>query len=983
MNFFVSNSDKKQALAQGLTWVLDQTSRSPAQRSIVLAWFDPVTKQVSSFSSSFNPVEPEFRPPSPNQPGPEPRPWLPADDPQLVLGMTIMIQLWEQDPVLWAETTAKLSSQGWATGQVPVAMVGCDVFWLALRPIDTDPAWLVAASWTQSIQNSLSEDLLLENELLEAKSEEQLSEPKLSEAKLSEPKLSEHQLLENELSETKLLENPLEHQLLDRSIPLSTSFQPGLRSPLEDDRPDRQARRIQLFADIALKIRDLLTPEAIMETMVTEVRDLLNCDRVLVYRFDPTWLGTFIVESVIPGCEPLLHRQYKDPCFNEKYVLAYQQGRVSSIADVNHDPSIQPCHRKVLQQFGVRANLVVPIVQGQVLWGLLVAHQCSGPRTWQTFESDLLQQLAVQAGLALAQSQLIQALRVSEERYALAVAGASDGLWDWEILKNHVYFAPRWQSLLGYDKGEIGHDISEWLDRIHPADRPHVDEQIADHLAGLTDHFESEHRIYVANGHCRWFLCRGLAVRDAEGKPYRMAGSLGDITERKQAEQKLMYDALHDVLTGLPNRALFLDRLGQAMAAARRRPDRGYAVLFLDLDRFKVVNDSLGHLAGDRLLMAIAHRLTACIRPEDTAARLGGDEFCLLLVDLHDLHEAVLVAERLQAALRDPFELDGHELPVSFSIGIAAGLPEYEQPGEVLRDADLAMYRAKELGRACYATFDHTLRERAIAQLEIERDLRRALDRGEFRLFYQPIVDLETGYINQFEALVRWQHPDRGLVLPGEFIPIAEETGAIVPLGEWTLREACRQLAEWQRLLRSGHRSRRKLDPEALTVSVNLSARQFAQPDLVESVDRALEEAELPPYCLKLEITESTVMADGQRAESILRQLRSRGIQLSIDDFGTGYSSLSYLQRFPVDTIKIDRAFVSPAPGHEGNWAIVRAITALAESLGMNVVAEGIDRIDLVEKLRGLGCNLGQGYLFSRPVPAEAFWQLLFHCFEI
>ena len=788
----------------------------------------------------------------------------------------------------------------------------------------------------------------------------------------------------------------------------------------------RQNWRSKLFAEIALKIHQASQVEAILQTMVVEVQQMLQCDRVLVYQFDGRMQGSFVVEAVAEGSYSLLGKTVTDPCFKTHYYTKYLEGRTSAIADVETAP-ISRCHRQLLSQFDVRANLVVPIIQPNVgtgqaanplnplnslnslnssslpkqtqqtnllqqtndsplsnqtnhLWGLLIAHHCQGPREWQTFELDLLQQIAIQVGVALGQSRLMSALRESEARYALAVRGANDGLWDWDLLTNRVYFSPRWKALLGYRESEVGDQPQEWLDRVHVDDQAQLKAALDAHLQGRSDHFESEHRMRHADGSLRWVLCRGLAVRNELGHAQRMAGSLADIHERKLVESRLLHDALHDALTGLPNRALFIDRLGQTIAIARRQCDHHFAVLFLDLDRFKVVNDSLGHLCGDRLLVELSNRLRACVRPQDTVARLGGDEFAILLTDLDQPEVATRAAERIQLALKAPFDVDGHEFTITTSIGIAFGTPEYARPGDVLRDADLAMYRAKELGRNCYAAFDRSFRERVIAQLHLERDLRRAMERQEFFLVYQPIVDLATGRVASLEALVRWRHPERGLVNPVEFIPMAEETGTIIPLGEWILREACQQMMVW---LQAAPGLRFPGTAQRLTVSVNLSARQFTQPSLARSIESTLAETGLPPQHLKLEITESVVMADARTAEALLRKLRDRGIQLSIDDFGTGYSSLSYLQRFPIDTIKIDRSFVTRSQNQESNWSIVRAIIALAESLGMDTVAEGIETIEQVSQLQILDCRYGQGYWFSRPVGGEVAGQLLLQGFEL
>src|SRR5882762_3544627 len=484
---------------------------------------------------------------------------------------------------------------------------------------------------------------------------------------------------------------------------------------------------------------------------------------------------------------------------------------------------------------------------------------------------------------------------------------------------------------------------------------------------GLTSHFESEHRVLHKDGSFRWMLSRGDAVHNASGKVLRMAGSQTDITEGK----------VSDPLTGLPNRLLFIDRVGRLIKHKKRRKDHLFAVLFMDLDGFKMINDSMGHLIGDQLLLGVAKRLEKCLRSTDTVARLGetftvarlgGDEFTVLLDDIKDPSDAKRAADRMMKALVAPFILGGKEVFTSVSIGIALSTSAYEQPEEILRDADTAMYRAKSLGKARYEVFDADMRASVMARLQLETDLRRALERGEFRNFYQPIVALVSGEIAGFEALLRWQHPTRGLLGPIEFIPVAEETGLIRELGWWNLREACRQISEWRAgSIAHGH----------LTISVNLSAKQFLQPNLVEDIKKLLAELALAPEALKLEITESTVMADPSAAVEMLQQIKSLGIRLAIDDFGTGYSSLSYLHRFPLDTLKIDRSFISGmGDGGEG-MEIARTILPMANNLRLDVVAEGVETIQQVAMLKKLECKYGQGFYFSRPLTAEGTTALL------
>jgi diguanylate cyclase (GGDEF)-like protein/PAS domain S-box-containing protein len=436
-----------------------------------------------------------------------------------------------------------------------------------------------------------------------------------------------------------------------------------------------------------------------------------------------------------------------------------------------------------------------------------------------------------------------------------------------------------------------------------------------------------------------------------------------DVTQRKRAEDQLLHNAFHDSLTGLPNRALFLDRLERLIKHVHRHPEYTFAVLFLDLDRFKVVNDSLGHGVGDDLLIAIGHRLEACLREGDSVARLGGDEFAILLDDVKDVNEATRVADRIERELTAPFFLRGHEVFTSTSIGIALSSLSYSKPGDLLRDADTAMYRAKSGGRGRYEVFDRAMHLEAVEQLKIETDLRRAAERNELLLHYQPIISLDSGKLVGFESLVRWQHPRHGLLQPADFIPLAEETGMIVPVGWWVLREACTQMKKWLEAYPL-HRD--------LTVSVNLSSRQFTQPDLVEQIDLILQETGCPASALKLEITESVIMHDAPQAASMLHALKARGIGLCIDDFGTGYSSLSYLNSFPIDTLKIDRSFVAQVDEDGSSIELIETIVALSRILGMSAVAEGVETPEQLELVRRLGSQYAQGFYFAVPLEVAA-----------
>ena len=616
-----------------------------------------------------------------------------------------------------------------------------------------------------------------------------------------------------------------------------------------------------------------------------------------------------------------------------------------------------------------------------------VAHGCQAPMILLTGQGDRAVDLeAMKAGAAdyLVKGQIdapllerairyaIERKRTEEalqesQRFIQRIANATPNiLYLYDIMQQRNIYANREiAAVLGYPPEETRRMESELVQNLlHPDDVA----QLTDRLRRL-DHtqdgeiVETEYRLKQANGEWRWFHSRDTVFARVDGLPQQILGAAQDVTERKRAEEQLLHDAFHDALTGLPNRALFIDRLGQLIGHTKRHQDYLFAVLFLDLDRFKVVNDSLGHTIGDQLLIALARRVEACLRPGDSVARLGGDEFTILLDDIQDLQAATRVADRLHQELSLPFNLGGQEVYTTASIGIALSTTGYERPEDVLRDADTAMYRAKGQGKARHEVFDQAMHARAVRLLQLETDLRRAVEHGQFQVYYQPIVSLSTGRIAGFEALVRWQHPERGLVSPAEFIPVAEETRLINPIGQWVLGEACRQTRAWQQRFPAS---------PPLSISVNLSIKQFTQPDLIEQIETILQTTGLDARHLKLEITESLIMETAESATEMLWRLKDLGVQLSIDDFGTGYSSLSYLHRFPIDALKIDRSFVSRMNSEDKNSEIVRTIIALARNLGLGVIAEGVETAEQLAQLRLLECEHGQGYLFSKPVDGEA-----------
>ncbi|HLI73925.1 MAG TPA: EAL domain-containing protein [Acidimicrobiales bacterium] len=556
-----------------------------------------------------------------------------------------------------------------------------------------------------------------------------------------------------------------------------------------------------------------------------------------------------------------------------------------------------------------------------------------------------------------------QALVDAEARFRSAFEQAPIGIGlatsDGRILRANRAFG----EILGRSPEEVAG--SALRDLTHPDDWEANAAQIRALFAGETDQYQMEKRYIHADGHVVWVSVSTSIVRDSAGEPVYMIGQIEDITERREMRERLAHAAVHDQLTGLPNRVLFMDRLELSLRRCQRSDD-AIALMFLDLDRFKLINDSLGHEIGDRLLQRVAQRLRTALRAGDTLARFGGDEFTVLC-DVHDRSEALEVAERLVAAMQQPLSVSGNEIFVSASIGVALSTDGGESGADMLRNADVAMYRAKTLGAARVAVYREDDQGGTIGRLRTSNELHRALERDELELYYQPVIELRTQALVGMEALVRWRHPSRGLLLPAEFIPLAEDSGLIMHLGAWVLRDACRQVAEW-----SARRTLAGEDDTCPDLSINVSAQQIAEADFPAQVAATLEETGLDPDRLRLEITESTLMGNTDATMQTLRALRDLGLHLEIDDFGTGYSSLSYLKQFPVETLKVDRSFVDELDHDSGDVAIVRAIIALGESLGLSVIAEGVEREAQAHELLRLGCRLAQGYLFGVPLPASA-----------
>ena len=551
------------------------------------------------------------------------------------------------------------------------------------------------------------------------------------------------------------------------------------------------------------------------------------------------------------------------------------------------------------------------------------------------------------------------ALKESENRYRQLGEGIFHQVWTAEPSGKLDYVNSRTLKYFNKTAKEI---VGEgWQNVVHPDDLPECIRRWTRALE-TGELYETEFRLRRYDGTYRWHKATATCSRDASGAVVKWFGTNTDIEDQKATEEKLNYYARHDTLTNLPNRVEFMNHLKIAVERAKENPMSRFAVLFLDLDRFKVVNDSLGHVIGDKLLIAIADRLKTYVRPGDVVARLGGDEFTILLNRTGGPEEVVNIADRVQRNLSKPFKLDNYEVFTSASIGIIVSDEIMREPEDFLRDADAAMYRAKESGKARYEVFDREMHVRNMNLLQVETDLRHAVERNEFEVLYQPIVELETGAIHEFEALLRWRHPVHGLIAPDEFVGVAEETGLIIEIGQWIIEQACRQIAKWQRNL-----------PTQLCISVNLSAKQLMHPSLTKQVMQTLETTGLDPRQLKLEVTESTVMEHSEKALSVLKELDERGVLLSTDDFGTGYSSLSYLQKFPFDRLKIDRSFIDKMEEDAKSASIVKTILMLGENLDIEVVAEGIETAEQLAHLRKLGCSLGQGYFFSRPAtPLEA-----------
>lgn len=590
--------------------------------------------------------------------------------------------------------------------------------------------------------------------------------------------------------------------------------------------------------------------------------------------------------------------------------------------------------------------------------GVLVVQDYENTDTYTFRDVELLTSVADQIALAIERKRAEDELIRSQERFELVAKATSDAVWDWNLSTNDIWWNEGFQKLFGYESELIGTGLDSWIGRLHPDDSERVVHNRQRHIEDEKSFWADEYRFRRADRTYAFVIDRGYVVYASDGTPVRMLGSMMDVTERKSLEEQLTHQALHDPLTKIANRALFQNRVDHALTKIVRT-NTSLAVLFLDLDNFKSINDSLGHASGDKLLVCVAERLQDCLRDADTAARLGGDEFAVLVEAMLRPDEAVMIAERILSVFRQPFIIDGKEIFVGTSIGIAPSSHGSTVSEELLRNADLAMYLAKSQGKGKYVVFEAKMHEALMERIELEEELRRGIDEREFLLHYQPILDLNTGNMVGMEALVRWDHPRMGILAPLKFIPLAEETNLIVPLGEWILGEACRQVQTW----RESSKNMRNV-----SVTVNISIRQFQQKELVEIVSRSLRDSGLPAKYLILEITESFMMQDTEATIAKLHELKKLGVRLAIDDFGTGYSSLSYLQRFPIDILKIDKSFIEKlGQGREGN-AVARAIIMMGDSLNLKTIAEGIEHPEQINELQLLGCESGQGYHFAKPL---------------
>jgi diguanylate cyclase (GGDEF)-like protein/PAS domain S-box-containing protein len=643
-------------------------------------------------------------------------------------------------------------------------------------------------------------------------------------------------------------------------------------------------------------------------------------------------------------------------------------GRAAKSHEIQYAHCLDERHDITYQGMPDHGHYNVPLMGDDRVMGVLALYLAPGHRK-QDSELRFLSSVGSTMAGIIQRHQAEAELLHTRERLELVTEGASDGMWDWNMSTDKTWTSARFKELLGYADDELDLTLQEWERRLHPNDQQNTLALLQRHLQEQHP-YDVEYRLLVRDGSYHWFRARGRATRDPEGNAVRMAGTVQDIHAQKEMEHKINHDSLHDPLTGLPNRTLLLDRIRHAKAMERRHDEYRAVLLLIDLDRFRLINDSLGPLLGDHLLSMVGRRLNSCIQSGDTLARLGGDEFALLLEDIESKAQLDELLGQVLHRLGETIHLDGHNVSLTASIGIAFIDASDGQGEEVLRDADTALIHAKQKGGNNQVTFDQNMRVGVIQRMETETSLRQALEQEQFELFYQPIMDLTAGSLVGMEALIRWRHPERGLISPMEFIPVAEETGMILAIGQWTLAKSCNQLMKWQKRLSHADR---------LFVSVNLSPKQLDQADLLEQISHTIDESGMDSRNLRLEITEGLLMEKAGRAAELLPALKDMGIKLSMDDFGTGYSSLSYLHNFPLDVLKIDRTFISRLTEDPRSADLVGIILELAKKFRMQVIAEGVETERQAARLHALGCSYAQGFHYSEPVPADIFERNFLH----
>lgn len=697
--------------------------------------------------------------------------------------------------------------------------------------------------------------------------------------------------------------------------------------------------------------------------------DFAEVDRAYIFLFSP---DQATVDNAYEWCSPGVESQIQNlqglsvnqfPWFMEK-IQGLQTIYIPKVQDL---PAPAKAEREEFEREGIISLVVVPMVHRGTLRGYLGFDSVKREKNWSDDIIGLLRIVGEMFVNALERKKVDQALSEAKAKYLNIFVNAVEGIFQSTPEGRFLSVNPAMARIFGFtDPLEMQAAVGNIAGEIYVDTERHAEFVRILRERGIVTDFESQ--VKRKDGLVVWISENARAVLKHDGTLDYCEGTVMDVSERKRMEDKLIHGTLHDALTGLPNRTLLMERLGQALERARRKSGDMCAILMLDMDRFKMINDSMGHLYGDRMLNAFARRLEVFIPPGTTLSRLGGDEFCMLVEDLGDFSRATILADRLQDILSQPFELDGQEVYAAASVGIAVGTGKENSPEDLLRDAETAMHRAKAAGKGRYEVFDVSMHTKVVHLLTLETDLRKALERGEFRLHYQPIVSLQDSSLKGFEALIRWIHPRLGMVSPLDFIPLAEDTGLIIPIGRWVLWQSCKQLAEWQSVLADG---------KSLTMSINLSGKQLQDMDLVRQIQAITHECKIDPRSLKLEVTESAIMENPEMAAAILNKLKDLGIQLSLDDFGTGYSSLSYLHRFPFHNLKIDRSFVSKMESGDKDVEIVKVINSLAKNLGMDVVAEGIETVGQWAFLNDLACAYGQGYYFSKPLDELAAGKLI------